>query len=414
MWRYTYTMRKRAKMGKIDLYIIKPEVLQKRSKYLFIYGSRGSGKTTTVANKIIYHAVNTPGASILVTRKRMPSLRVTALKIFRQELEKWAVPYHEKKTESYFEFPSGSRVYFISFYLSSGERNEQLKSSTWDWIWIEEATEFSLEDLKELNATLRGQAGWRQMILTFNPPPRRKHAIYEWWKIQHAKNLSRKIHFHYEDNPYLDKDYIEQLEGLKEYDEGLYRRYTLGEWGVDTEHRLIYTHIQEGRLEGEAEEYIAGVDFGFNNPSVFLLIGIKDRKIYVIDEIYKRGLTQEEFRKEIESLYFQHGLDKFNVPIYCDSAEPARIEDFNTAGFVAYPSEKSILDGINFVKQTPIFVDIEKCPHTWEELNDYAWQKDKDGNVLDKPVKFNDHACDALRYAVYTHLKGAHEPFVVV
>ena len=391
---------------KVNLFLVKPEVLTNTTKYLFIYGSRGSAKTTTVANKMIYHAVSTKRADILVTRKRMPSLRVTALKRFQEELKKWGVPYYEKKTENYFEFTSASRVYFISFYLSTGEKNEQLKSATFDWIWIEEATEFSLDDLKELNALLRGRQGLRQMIMTFNPPARKNHPIYEWYKIQHKKNLAQRIHFHYLDNPFLTEDYIQQLEALKEYDEGLYRRYALGEWGVDTEHRLIYTHIQEGRLEGEPDEWIAGVDFGFNNPSVFLLIAVKDKEVFVVDEVYKRGLTQDDFRKEIEKCLANHGLDKGEVLLYCDSSEPARIQDFNYHGFIAYPSEKSILDGINFLKQTRIFIDIEKCPHTWEELTDYFWQKDKDGNILDKPVKFNDHSCDALRYAVYTHLSG--------
>jgi phage terminase large subunit len=27
----------------------------------------------------------------------------------------------------------------------------------------------------------------------------------------------------------------------------------------------------------------------------------------------------------------------------------------------------------------------------------------QNGNILDEPVKFNDHAMDALRYAIYTN-----------
>ena len=32
---------------------------------------------------------------------------------------------------------------------------------------------------------------------------------------------------------------------------------------------------------------------------------------------------------------------------------------------------------------------------------DYSWDKDKDGNILDKPIKKNDHAVDALCYNCY-------------
>jgi phage terminase large subunit len=40
------------------------------------------------------------------------------------------------------------------------------------------------------------------------------------------------------------------------------------------------------------------------------------------------------------------------------------------------------------------------------ELKTYKWKTDKDGKVIDKePVKLNDHATDAMRYAVFTKLK---------
>ena len=41
-----------------------------------------------------------------------------------------------------------------------------------------------------------------------------------------------------------------------------------------------------------------------------------------------------------------------------------------------------------------------------KELRSYSWKKDKDGNVIDDPVKFNDHFCDAIRYGSYSAFRN--------
>jgi phage terminase large subunit len=38
-----------------------------------------------------------------------------------------------------------------------------------------------------------------------------------------------------------------------------------------------------------------------------------------------------------------------------------------------------------------------------KEANNYTWKVDKDGKLLDEPVKFLDHAIDAARMAVYSY-----------
>jgi len=35
-----------------------------------------------------------------------------------------------------------------------------------------------------------------------------------------------------------------------------------------------------------------------------------------------------------------------------------------------------------------------------KEIRSYKWKEDKDGKILDEPVKFNDHAISAMRYAI--------------
>ena len=48
---------------------------------------------------------------------------------------------------------------------------------------------------------------------------------------------------------------------------------------------------------------------------------------------------------------------------------------------------------------------VEGSDNIIRERSKYKWKTDKDGNPLPEPVKFDDHAMDAIRYGIYTHCK---------
>lgn len=391
-------------MAEVILPVVKPEVITDRTKYLFLYGSRRGGKSYTVAVKFLIHALEFPEARFLITRRTYPSIKVSVLEIWKDVLRRVpGLSYVERAGE--YIFPNGSIVRFIPMYLAKGGRNERLKSATFDWIWVEEATEFRYLDIKEiLMPTLSGDRGWRQMIFTFNPPPRATHWIYEWYDEQAKRGKAKRIHFSYKENPWLTEDFIEELESYRDIDEGLYKRQTLGLWRVDTEGALIYTHWDEKTLEGEPDEWIGGIDWGYNNPNAFVLVGLKDDEVYVVDEIYVRHVLTREFAFKIAELLAKYSLMPNDIPIYADN-EPDRIREMNEMGFVVYTAEKDVLAGIRLLKSKRLHIS-PSCENTKKEILNYSWKRDKDGNLTEMPVKVMDHLMDALRYAVYSHLKG--------
>jgi phage terminase large subunit len=91
-----------------------------------------------------------------------------------------------------------------------------------------------------------------------------------------------------------------------------------------------------------------------------------------------------------------------NDPIYCDSAEPDRIEEIRRAGYNSKSSDKEVLAGIDYVKSLKLHV-MSDSDNIIKELNSYVWEVDKDNRPLDRPVKFNDHCADAIRMALFTH-----------
>ena len=91
--------------------------------------------------------------------------------------------------------------------------------------------------------------------------------------------------------------------------------------------------------------------------------------------------------------------------MYCDAAEPNRIEELRRAGFNARPADKDVKKGIDTIRQQALFITQASLNLT-KEIRGYKYDSDKDGKLLEFPVKENDHAVDAMRYAAYTHLKS--------
>jgi len=84
--------------------------------------------------------------------------------------------------------------------------------------------------------------------------------------------------------------------------------------------------------------------------------------------------------------------------IIADSAEPQRIEEIARAGFNIYPSAKDIQMRIDFCRRQGLNIT-EWSTNIIREVQGYSRQVDRNGNVLETPVKFNDHAMDAGGYA---------------
>jgi phage terminase large subunit len=205
----------------------------------------------------------------------------------------------------------------------------------------------------------------------------------------------------------LDEDYVKSLEELIDVDANLHKIYTLGEWG--SLENQVYTNWEQELFGYQYEDFdatIAGVDFGWENPNAFILLGLKERNIYVIDELYMRGSLNSEFIEKIQEKLKEHIPDirlHRQIPMYCDAAEPSKIAEMKAANLNVHPAKKDVLDGISAVRQHKIIIN-PRAVQTLKEIHGYSRQKDKDGNIQELPDKRKgfDHLMDAMRYAIYT------------
>lgn len=361
-------------------------------------GGARSSKSYSVAQLLTYKFLTEKKKKILVIRKTAPSLRLSILMDFKGIWSDWGV--RNKITEEK-QFLN----YFINDnYLHFGglDDPEKIKSSSWNYIMMEEATEFSPDDYLQLKLRLSAPTtdGKRnQIFLCFNPIDE-----FHWINEKIIKNETidqEEIVSSYKDNPFLSETYTKSVEALKTQDYNYYRIYALGEWGKLE--NIIYKNWEIVSEDTDKGRTIYGIDFGFNAPASIVKFTLMENKedAFCKELLYKSGLTNSELIALAEKV-----IPNKRLPVYADSAEPDRILEFKRAGFNIKPAKKNVNDGIDYIKRLRLHVHKDSA-NMLKEIRSYSWKTDRNGRVLDEPVKFLDHTLDAVRYAGYSHFGGA-------
>ncbi len=377
--------------------------VRSKAQYIVNVGGAGSSKSHSIAQILIGKFFNIPNRKILVTRKTFPALRLTAYKLIVGLLSEYGVygrVGHNKGDNTITNPGNGAFMSFLSI-----DDPEKIKSTEWNDIWLEEASEFTWEDWIVVQTRLRAPRPPEhpnKIYFSLNPSDEQSWINQRLMLTQSFAEKLEIIHSNYEDNPFLDPEYIAILEALKDQDPNAYMVYAKGEWGMLT--NVIYKPyelVQEFPAEDENSDVIYGLDFGFNNPSALIQITFHDQALYLRELLYETHLTNTQLIDKVKDLIPEEVRHR---PIYADTAEPDRIEEFSKAGFNIYPSDKEVNIGIDVCRRQR-FYTLPSNINLNKERSVYKWRQDKNGTVLEEPVKFMDHLMDAKRYAVYTHQK---------
>jgi phage terminase large subunit len=378
-------------------------IFRSRDRRLLFYGSKGSGKSYTITDKILtqptiqsHLAKRDIKLKYIIIRQSLPSLKRTCMELFEERSELFKIPYKLNKTDNVAIYSNGSKLVFIG--LDHKDAYLKLQSITnVDGIWIEELPEVKEAVYQNADLTIRGGKGlYKQMIGTFNPVSTSSWVYKRWW--EQNKEPNRKEFAFVEDNPYADKENIEVLKNLKNTNYSLYKVYYLGEWG--RLEGVIYDNYEiVDEIPDNYDDIIYGLDFGFNNPTAMVKIYLYDWGAAVEQILYESKWTPSRLISFLKNKQIDN-----SIPIYCDSQNPEIIQEICDNGFNALPSNKSVEEGIMFCKGQKLKY-LSTSYDLIREAEAYCWAKDKDGGNTDKPVKFNDHLMDAKRYALFTHLR---------
>lgn len=140
-----------------ELFIPKfyPLVLDYSRRWEFYCGSAGSGKSYSIAQKIIIRCCREP-IKVLVCRRYATTLRNSCFSLFKEILQKWQLTKYVKikETDMSITFPNGSQIILIG--LDTEEKLLSLNNIS--TVWIEEAYEVEKEKVEQLNLRMRGAA----------------------------------------------------------------------------------------------------------------------------------------------------------------------------------------------------------------------------------------------------------------
>ena len=359
------------------------KILNLKKRVKIIQGGTSAGKTFGIIPVLIDKAARHEGIEISVVAETIPHLRRGALKDFLK-IMKWTGRFFEdrfNKSLLRYEFANGSVIEFFS-----ADDSSKLRGARRDILYINECNNVTFDSYNELAIRTR-----KEVYLDFNP-------AQEFWVHKELKNEpdSDFLILTYKDNEALDQSIIDQIEKNKEkaktssYWANWWKVYGEGQLGmlegvVFSNWKTIDTIPKEAKLLG------IGLDFGYtNDPTAIIEIYNYNGQRIVNELAYQTGLLNSDIAKLLPK----------HVPVYADSSEPKSIDEIKRFGVTIKGVTKgkdSINYGIDVIQRNEYLVTANS-QNLIKELRSYVWDTDKQGNRLNKPIDFNNHAIDAFRY----------------
>ena len=383
-----------------------------RGRYAACKGSRASKKSKTTALRIIYNMMKYDKSNTLVVRKTYRTLKdscFTDLKWATRRLEVehlWEFKYSPLEATY---LPTEQKILFRGL-----DDPLKITSITVDygflcWVWLEEAYEITSEkDFDTLDESIRGELPpylWKQWMITFNPWNEHHWLKKRFFDVKNDPDILA-ITTNYKCNEWLDEADLRLFDNMKEKNPRRYQVAGLGNWGIVD--GLVYENWKEEEFTLDQVincDYVNGIDFGYTNDPAAVFIGFIDtehKKLYVWDEIYKKGLSNKKLYGEIESSHYQ------KKSFTADCAEPKSIDELRGYGLRVEKSQKgkdSITHGIQYIQDFEIIIH-PRCVNFITEIGNYTWDEDRLGNKINRPIDDFNHLMDAMRYAVEKYTFG--------
>ncbi len=377
-----------------------------KKRYRVCKGSRGSKKSKTTALNMIHRLFEYPKSNGLCVRRYAITLRDSVYSDL-----KWAI--HRLGLDGYFDCTvspmqiirrsTGQKILFRGLDDGLKITSISVDKGVLCFVWIEEAYETNEDDFNKLDMSIRGEVPegyFKQITLTFNP-----WSSTSWIKARFFDAP--------DEDTFVKTTTWQCNEWLDEADRGIFlkmqkqnpRRYRIegeGEWGIAE--GLIYTNVTCEEFDVDEIRGINGIksafglDFGFTDPNAFIcmLVDNAAMRIYVFDEWYRNGVTNRIIAEQIKRMGY--GSQR----IICDCADAKSIVELQDEGIRAEPSRKgrdSVNHGIQLIQNYQIVVH-PRCVEFKKEVENYCWEKDRDGRLTDKPDHEFSHGMDAMRYGV--------------
>lgn len=376
-----------------------------RKRIRGIQGGQGAGKTFAILMLIINHLAGSPGKECYIISAELSKMRDTVLKDAIKILQYFNIKCNvlgKDSGQAKITFPNGSFIRFLG--MDKDDIGKGLRS---DIVFVNEANKINFESYRE--ATSRA----KNIFIDFNPNAK-------FWfhdEIQNRDDCDF-IKLTFLDNEYLSQEERGEIllyhlkgygvefdpenpdfvhEEVNKYWANKWRVYGRGEIGV-IEGAVYEDWEIIDEIPEEARLLCGGVDFGFVNPASWVMV-YEWNGTYIFDQIiYETKLSNQDLAEMI----IVAGLE--NEIHYADNAEPKSIAEIRKMGVNIHPcdNKKDLINyAVKLMNQQKFYVTKDSTD-VIQELYSYIWDTDSKGTPTGKPRKKDDHAMNAIQYAVAT------------
>ncbi|MGG3572856.1 PBSX family phage terminase large subunit [Bacillus gobiensis] len=380
-----------------------------KGRYRVVKGGRGSKKSTTTALNIVNRMMEYPLANTLVVRKVFKDHKDSTYAQLKWAIKRLKVEHLWEAKLSPLEItykPTGQKILFRGLDDPMSVTSITVDVGFLCWAWFEEAYQIMNEDdFDKVDMSIRGElpSGYfKQITLTFNPWNEKHWLKRRFFDVQQKNILAMTTN--YLCNEFLGADDRELFEWMKKHNPRRYKIEGLGEWGIAE--GAIFTNWREFAFDKSeiikrpGVKSAFGLDFGFTvDPTAFpaSVVDPKNREIFIFDEIYEKGLLNNEIADAIKNKGYQKEI------IIADAAEPKSIVELRKYGIrkikAAEKGPDSVKAGIQFLQQFSIYIH-PSCTNASMEFSNYVWERNKEGQMINKPADEYNHLIDALRYSM--------------
>lgn len=381
--------------------------IEPNKSYVF-EGGRGSLKSTYISEKIPELLKKYPFLHAVVVRKVAGTLKDSVYAQFQWSIEQLGLTDEFEFKKSPLEIvykKTGQRIYFRGVDEPTKLKGIKPAFGYCGILWKEEADQLNgEEEERSINQSVLRGGDISFDFSSYNPPKSK-----DSWVHKKKANLQGDPNIIYHHSTYLDappewlgQKFIDDAERLKELNPDAYENEYMGVANGSGGNIFENVEIREITDEEIArfDTIYQGVDWGWY-PDQYCFIRVAyepaQERIYIIDEHAVNKESNEKTAKWI----LDHGYDDY--PITCDSAEPKSINDYKDMGLPAKGAIKgagSIDYGMKWLQVRTIVIDPQRTPYTKEQIVNYEYERDKEGNVISGYPDKDNHSIDALRYAL--------------
>ena len=375
----------------------------------WLYGGRGSGKSSFVSIEIVLGMMKDPQANALVVRRVAKTLRQSVYEQLCWAIDRLGVDHLWARRLSPMELiyrPTGQRILFIGADDPQKSKGIKVSRGNFKFLWFEELAEFDgMGAVNTITASaVRGDAA--VTFYTYNPPESIANWVNEEALCIHEGRFSHKSSYLDIPPKWLGASFLSKADIMRRTNERAYRHMYLGEvtgTGGQVFENVELRPIPEGEISRMGAFY-DGLDFGYYpDPTHWVRVSYDPASltVYVVDELRRFRTTDREFAR----LLMERRDVTASTEIICDSASEKPLAELRSEGLRsvvgAMKGRGSIETGIRWLRmRARIVIDPTRTPETAKEFAQYEFVKLKNGSFTESYPDRDNHAIDAVRYAL--------------